>query len=745
VTHTSRSIPARAPKAPRVRVLRAAVALVGALALAGVPALAASADDAPVGSITVTVTDGIGGPPLQGMNVQAMSPIVPGGLTDAAGQYTLAGLANGSYSINVGDPSSVFQSAGVESIEVSDAAPHATATVALTRFPTGTGVVSGRVVDLGTGQPIAGAFVTLGGLATLFKNRSTGADGLFTFDSLGTDTDTIMVTAIGYSFAVINADVDDNPTNLGDIPLARLTATITGTVRDQNGDVVAGVPVTVHLDSQPPSIGDLVVATDPDGVYTTDEVGRPSLQAGSYTLSAGGNGGEWTAISTPVTVADGETATADISLSPRLVGSVFGRVLDSEGAPIADVCVSAVDATSGVLVAQQLTDPVGQWNFPDLSAGDYTFRLRACGGDVDYGATYLGGSTPASATVVTVASQGSYDEGDTVLHAGATITGHVDVATATGTAPMPSDRSVLITVWQRSGGDWVESDPDRMASMSTSGDFTVRGLAAGEYRVEFSDQLQSRRAYATQYWNQSSSAGTPTLDDGTSIVLAEGAARAGVNAHLSTVRPADVPDAVATGALADGDQKTLTTSGTVAPGQHLTLSLGAEHAGEWVSVWGHSTPTLIADWVEVSATGTVVVTVPTTFPTGAHRLVAQTADGTVIGWEPLTVSDSATVTPPVGSSVTLPAKALGVSKTTTATTGSASTVTAEPAPTPSATADASAGSGAAATSGSGAKATTPVVSPASGGLPVWLLVLIFGLGAIVVASMIIMIVRRVRA
>jgi 5-hydroxyisourate hydrolase-like protein (transthyretin family) len=732
--------------------LRAIAALVAALALAVVPALAASADDAPVGTVSVTVTDGVGGPALAGMSVNLMGSSMSSsaGVSDANGNVTFTGVANDWYSVSVGDPAQQFMSTVTDHFEITDAAPTATETVALSRFPTGTGVVTGHIVDKNTGAPLSGIMMSLSGTVTRFVSATTDSNGDFTFSALPVDVDFIFAFAPGYaSFQLSPADVNNDTTDLGDLRFAPLTSSISGHVTDSDGNPVANMPVEVLPSAAETDLGPADAQTDADGYYTTSWNGAASLAAGTYTISTGLHGTVFAAQNIPVTVHDGADLTVDITLVPRLSGIVTGHVEDSTGASLSGICVFALDPTTRQPGAVDITDAGGNWAFPDMTVGSYLFRMRSCENPVEYGASYQGGTTPATATVVDVHAGDELALDTTVLLPEATITGHVDLVTPSGHAPLPADRGVIVQTWQWSGNEWVIFDADTADTVGTHNDFTVHDLPAGDYRVEFFDQLTGKRAYATQYWSQSNTAGSPTIAGASTITLATGASRTGIDAHLSTVRPADVPDAVTTDSLASGDEKTLTDSDTVAPGQHLTLSLGAEHAGEWVSVWGHSTPTLLADWVEVSADGTVQVTVPTTFPTGAHRLVAQTADGTVIGWEPFTVSDSAVVTPPAGSSVALPAKALGVPRsTTTATTDAASPVTADaPAPTPSATAsaDSSAGSSAEASSGSGHKATSPVVSPASGGLPVWLLVLIVGLGALIVVSVIIAIARRARA
>jgi hypothetical protein len=76
---------------------------------------------------------------------------------------------------------------------------------------------------------------------------------------------------------------------------------------------------------------------------------------------------------------------------------------------------------------------------------------------------------------------------------------------------------------------------------------------------------------------------------------------------------------------------------TVRPGDTVTISVGVEHAGETVNVWLHSTPVLLATTV-VAADGTVRVVIPADAPAGAHRIAVLAADGTLIGWDNVTVA-----------------------------------------------------------------------------------------------------------
>jgi len=67
------------------------------------------------------------------------------------------------------------------------------------------------------------------------------------------------------------------------------------------------------------------------------------------------------------------------------------------------------------------------------------------------------------------------------------------------------------------------------------------------------------------------------------------------------------------------------------------VTVGTQYAGDVVDVWLYSTPTLIGT-VTVGADGTVRVTIPADTSAGAHRLAVTAADGTRIGWTPITIT-----------------------------------------------------------------------------------------------------------
>jgi 5'-nucleotidase len=75
----------------------------------------------------------------------------------------------------------------------------------------------------------------------------------------------------------------------------------------------------------------------------------------------------------------------------------------------------------------------------------------------------------------------------------------------------------------------------------------------------------------------------------------------------------------------------------VKAGDEISVFVGTEHAGEWMAVWMYSAPTLIADWQQVSAAGSLTATVPLDATLGEHTIAVTDANGDVLGWTTITV------------------------------------------------------------------------------------------------------------
>jgi hypothetical protein len=113
----------------------------------------------------------------------------------------------------------------------------------------------------------------------------------------------------------------------------------------------------------------------------------------------------------------------------------------------------------------------------------------------------------------------------------------------------------------------------------------------------------------------------------------------------SIPRPAGEPATPSDAALVAGAEGGIRAGATTfAPGQTVTIDVGAEHAGEWVGAWLFSTPTRLGGWHQVDGAGRITVTIPAGVPAGTHRLAVFDATGAIIGWQTVTVTGAAAAT-----------------------------------------------------------------------------------------------------
>jgi len=102
-----------------------------------------------------------------------------------------------------------------------------------------------------------------------------------------------------------------------------------------------------------------------------------------------------------------------------------------------------------------------------------------------------------------------------------------------------------------------------------------------------------------------------------------------------SAEPGDAPAAASEKSLSKQLKNAIDTDeGSYAAGDTVVVSVGAELAGEYVSVWAYSKKDAdnLGGWLLVSAEGTVSVTLDQGLKQGKYTISAQKADGAVIGW-----------------------------------------------------------------------------------------------------------------
>jgi protocatechuate 3,4-dioxygenase beta subunit len=388
--------------------------------------------------VSALLPDMFGGAGMDGVPEGRLTPAAPGGwaITDEDGSYRMGGLATGEYRVQA-QFSTRWQYVSVWFDGVSDwdqAAPVAVTVSQETSaidmrlpLPLLQSSVSGRVTD-SSGQPVAKAFVTLqafidGGrgdsliivdgstgreteavsppdvefpiVPAVWAYATTDKDGRYVIDELPSGSYLLSAaTESGWEYVqrwYVNADTprDARPLVLGEaerlgdiditLPLRLATASVAGSVRDQNGHPLAWAFVQISAPDEPLRIW-AYAQTDEQGSFRVDR-----LPAGTYVLHASYNTGElfgqaWfegaqsEAAATRLILTDGESRVGiDMQLHVRpLFGVVAGTVTDAaSGLPIGRAYVELTPLDRDA----RLSAPIPYREVTGVTNDSGTFRL----------------------------------------------------------------------------------------------------------------------------------------------------------------------------------------------------------------------------------------------------------------------------------------------------------------------------------------------------------------------------------
>jgi subtilisin family serine protease len=177
------------------------------------------------------------------------------------------------------------------------------------RGPTGT--LTGTVTDAGSGTPIAGATVTAVGPDT---ERSTTTDAAGAYDfTLPVGDYEVTVESFGYVSQTVTVTIAEGGETVQDFALALAPShSVSGTVTDEEGNPLAGVPVTILGTPLEPAI------TDAAGMYSF-----AAVPEGEYEVQVDGGGCLGVAVQT--LVVDGDEV-LDFQLQP--VVDAFGYMCE---------------------------------------------------------------------------------------------------------------------------------------------------------------------------------------------------------------------------------------------------------------------------------------------------------------------------------------------------------------------------------------------------------------------------------
>ena len=311
-------------------------------------------------------------------------------------------------------------------------------------------------------------------------------------------------------------------------PALAVDGTVSGTVtRADNDNPLANITVQLTNTSGTPT-GD-EATTDASGNYTITGVtpGDYKVRARDLNIEAD-PGQDWVseyfnnvqsqALATVVNVSDGE-AQGNIDFALARGGRIEGTVTDSDGDPVAQICVSVYDQQLR-LKGFAKTRADGTYTVATVAAGAVVLRFHDCTAPFDFGPEWYNNKlTGQSATTVSVTSGGETGPINAQLGEGFTLTGTV-TEEQTGNAA----NGACVTVYNV-GGSRIDSD-----NANSSGVFVIAGLDPQEYEMRISDCTDGQPRWKTEWWKNASS-----RDGADAVDLSTGGPAGGFNPVVTPI------------------------------------------------------------------------------------------------------------------------------------------------------------------------------------------------------------------
>ena len=208
-----------------------------------------------------------------------------------------------------------------------------------------------------------------------------------------------------------------------------------------------------------------------------------------------------------------------IPLSPAdaATGSVSGAVTDAMDEPLAATCVQAY-RVSGDQVASVKTDSLGRYRIEGLEAGAYRLGFVGCDDNVEP-EFYDDEDSLAEATPITVTAGADTPNIDAQLATGGSISGEVSNSSSD---PLSG---ICVRAYDANGG------ASNAGVTNASGEYTVGGLASGDYRLEFTDGcfLSSNNNVLGEFYDDQQ-----TLAAATPVSVSAGSDTPDIDAELAT-------------------------------------------------------------------------------------------------------------------------------------------------------------------------------------------------------------------
>ncbi len=553
--------------------------------------------------------------------------------TKAGGEYTIAGLAPGTYTVEFKPPLDSSLNYLTQyykgKTRYSEAQPVTVTgggvTSGIDAALAGGGQVSGTVTDASSKSAIAGISVCASDRSAIYGSRCalTNASGEYTLTGLGTSQYTVEFappeeSSLNYLRQYYNGKAVYGEAQPVAVTVGSTTSAIDAAL--QGGGQIAG---TVTNAASKAAISGISVCgyekageglgrcttTNGSGEYTL-----AGLAAAEYVVSFAAteksglnfvtqyyNGKTVYGEATGVTVTKGAT-TSGIDAALTAGGSITGKVTNvSSKAAIKGITVCAYPSSAGT-EGCAVTNASGEYTIPGLLTDSYTVEFAApyYSGSLNYLTQYYNGkSNYEEATPVSVTTGSATPGIDAALQEGGRITGKL-----TDFSTKAALQGVVVCAYPASS-EYAE----RCAITDASGEYRIGHLLTGSYRVGFSPPNQGgNRSYLTQYYN-----GKATLAEAEAISVTAGSVSSGINAalHEGGKVTGTVTSATTKAPIEAAEVCARTSSGeytgqcgfTNASGEYVIVGLASgEYKVEFVTVYNSGSVSYVAQYYKAKAT-----------------------------------------------------------------------------------------------------------------------------------------------
>ena len=303
---------------------------------------------------------------------------------------------------------------------------------------------------------------------------------------------------------------------------------IRGQVSDSFGQPVSGVSVNALIVNPETSMmmGVAGVSTLSDGTFSI-----AGIDPGTYTLQAfhpdygsmflGGS----REAATQVVIASNSPGSASNNITFPRGYAISGNLTTGDGSE-SRICVGAYRNTDSIMgwgefVGSNCFTAPGPWKLKGLKTGSYRFRFDAQSGNLR--SIFLGGTTDYNSAAIREITTTDINNVDVTIPAGKSITGKI---MNEGPAVV---QGACVTAFKQTSDMWGGGQWSGGSCTMTNGEFTIRGLEDGDYKLRIDPPMNSD--YSPGYFTE---AGNPSKSQDDAQVFTLGSSITGLNQILKT-------------------------------------------------------------------------------------------------------------------------------------------------------------------------------------------------------------------